>query len=150
MVIHSFQEKEPSLYKSPSLSSSPLLHQPKPSPISVLFSSLLMEVVVDFEDYFPSMVESMGAEGFIMELCNGFRLLMDVERGLITFESLKRNSVVLGLNDLRDDEIVGMLSEGDLDGDGALNQVEFCILMFRLSPGLMYNNASKHWVDEYI
>ncbi|XVE50434.1 hypothetical protein DITRI_Ditri01bG0162100 [Diplodiscus trichospermus] len=107
-----------------------------------------LDIAVDFEDYFPSMMERLGAEGFIVELCNGFRLLMDGERGLITFESLKRNSILLGLNDMRDDEIVCMLSEGDLDGDGALNQVEFCILMFRLSPGLM-DNGSKQWVDEY-
>lgn len=30
-----------------------------------------------------------------------------------------------------------MIKEGDLDGDGALNQLEFCILMFRLSTELM-------------
>ncbi|GMJ15928.1 Ca2+-dependent modulator of ICR1 [Hibiscus trionum] len=105
---------------------------------------MVVDIAVDFEDYFPSMVRRLGAQGFIMELCNGFRLLMDVERGLITFESLKKNSMLLGLNDMRDDEIVCMLSEGDLDGDGALNQVEFCILMFRLSPGLMDNNGSNN------
>ncbi|PON86668.1 Parvalbumin [Trema orientale] len=98
--------------------------------------------LVDFEDYFPSMIGRLGAEGFIWELCNGFRLLMDAEKGLITFESLKRNSVLLGLHDLRDDDLVCMLMEGDLDGDGALSQMEFCILMFRLSPGLMDNNGS--------
>ena len=38
---------------------------------------------------------------------------------------------------MRDDELLCMLMEGDLDGDGALNQMEFCILMFRLSPCLM-------------
>ncbi|XVF70429.1 hypothetical protein PTKIN_Ptkin11bG0160900 [Pterospermum kingtungense] len=108
-----------------------------------------IDIAVDFEDYFPSMMERLGAEGFIGELCNGFRLLMDGERGLITFESLKRNSILLGLNDMRDDEIICMLSEGDLDGDGALNQVEFCILMFRLSPGLVVENGSKQWVEEY-
>ncbi|OMO80463.1 hypothetical protein CCACVL1_12945 [Corchorus capsularis] len=107
-----------------------------------------LDIAVDFEDYFPSMVERLGAEGFIGELCNGFRLLMDGERGLITFESLKRNSIMLGLNDMKDDEIVCMLSEGDLDGDGALNQFEFCILMFRLSPGLM-DYGSRQWVEEY-
>ncbi|KAK6946799.1 EF-hand domain [Dillenia turbinata] len=92
---------------------------------------------LDFEDYFPSMVERLGAEGFLMELCNGFHLLMDVEKGLITFESLKRNTLLLGLQEMRDDEIVCMLREGDLDGDGALSQMEFCVLMFRLSPGLL-------------
>ena len=107
-----------------------------------------LDIAVDFQDYLPSMMERLGDEGFIGELCNGFRLLMDGERGLITFESLKRNCILLGLSDMRDDEIVCMLSEGDLDGDGALNQVEFCILMLRLSPGLM-DNGSKQCVEEY-
>ncbi|KAK3424255.1 calcium-binding protein KRP1-like [Eucalyptus grandis] len=100
---------------------------------------------VDFEDYFPSMIVRLGAEGFIGELCNGFQLLMDCEKGLITFESLKRNSFLLGLQDMGDEEFVCMLREGDLDGDGNLNQLEFCILMFRLSPGLM--DGSKQWVQ---
>ncbi|KAF1885187.1 hypothetical protein Lal_00029076 [Lupinus albus] len=89
-----------------------------------------------FEDCFPSMIARLGAEGFVGELCNGFRLLMDVNKGLITFESLKINSLMLGL-EMRDDELLCMLMEGDLDGDGALSQMEFCILMFRLSPTLM-------------
>ncbi|KAH7546532.1 calcium-binding protein KRP1 [Ziziphus jujuba] len=105
---------------------------------------------VDFEDYFPSMIARLGTEGFIWELCNGFRLLMDVEKGLITFESLKRNSVLLGLHDMRDDELLCMLMEGDLDGDGALSQTEFCILMFRLSPGLVDAgpNINKQWMED--
>ncbi|KAK7342636.1 hypothetical protein VNO80_25592 [Phaseolus coccineus] len=89
-----------------------------------------------FEDCFPSMIARLGAEGFIGELCDGFRLLMDVNMGLITFESLKVSTYLLGL-EVRDDELLCMLMEGDLDGDGALNQMEFCILMFRLSPCLM-------------
>ncbi|XP_075481330.1 calcium-binding protein PBP1-like [Primulina tabacum] len=93
--------------------------------------------VVVFEDFFPSMVEKLGAEGFVNELCNGFRLLMDSEKGVITFESLKRNSSVLGLQSMSDEEVRSMLREGDLDGDGNLNQMEFCVLMFRLSPHLM-------------
>lgn len=97
----------------------------------------LIDHAVDFQDYLPSMKQTLGAEGFLVELCNGFRLLMDVDKGLITFESLKRNILVLGLEDIRDDELVSMLIEGDLDGDGAINQMEFCILMLRLSPGLM-------------
>ncbi|GMH05679.1 hypothetical protein Nepgr_007519 [Nepenthes gracilis] len=82
------------------------------------------------------MVAMLGAEGFIREICNGFFLLMDIEKGLITFESLKRNAALLGL-DLRDDELVCMLREADLDGDGALNELEFCILMFRLSAACL-------------
>ncbi|KAF5205035.1 Calcium-binding protein pbp1 [Thalictrum thalictroides] len=93
--------------------------------------------VVMFQDFFPSMKEKLGAEGFIRELCNGFRLLVDGDKNVITFESLKRNSSILGLEDLRDDELICMLREGDLDGDGALTQMEFCVLMLRLSPGLI-------------
>lgn len=92
---------------------------------------------VEFEDFFPSMVEKLGAEGFLDELCNGFRLLMDQEKGVITLDSLKKNSVLLGLHDMNDEELTCMLDEGDLDGDGNLNEMEFCVLMFRLSPELM-------------
>ncbi|XP_057512444.1 calcium-binding protein PBP1-like [Actinidia eriantha] len=104
---------------------------------------------VVFEDFFPSMVEKLGAEGFMDELCNGFRLLVDEDKGVITFESLKRNSAtVLGLQDMSDDELKCMLREADLDGDGSLNQTEFCVLMFRLSPDLM--KGSRRWLEEVV
>ncbi|KAK9055907.1 hypothetical protein SSX86_026994 [Deinandra increscens subsp. villosa] len=90
-----------------------------------------------FEDFLPVMAEKLGGDGLIEELCNGFRLLMDADKGVITFDSLKKNSSILGLGDLSDEDIVSMLREGDIDGDGGLNQMEFCVLMFRLSPDLM-------------
>ncbi|KAF5948751.1 hypothetical protein HYC85_014708 [Camellia sinensis] len=90
-----------------------------------------------FEDLLPIMADKLGGEGLIEELCNGFRLLMDGDKGIITLDSLKRNAALLGLQELRDDDLRGMLREGDFDGDGALNQMEFCVLMFRLSPELM-------------
>ncbi|GAA0149710.1 hypothetical protein LIER_36980 [Lithospermum erythrorhizon] len=99
-----------------------------------------------FEDNFPAMIQRLGSEGFMRELCNEFCLLMDVAKGLITFESLRKNTLLLGIKDLKDDEIVCMLAVGDLDGDGALNQMEFCILMFRLSPTLM--DGSNRWIQE--
>lgn len=101
---------------------------------------------VDFEDLLPEMADKLGGEGLIRELCNGFQLLMDKDRGVITLESLRRNSAVLGLQNLREDELVSMLKEGDLDGDGALNQMEFCVLMFRLSPELM--EESWVWLEQ--
>ncbi|XP_055823505.1 calcium-binding protein PBP1-like [Solanum dulcamara] len=91
----------------------------------------------DFQDMLPMMANKLGGDGLIRELCNGFRLLMDRDRGVVTFESLKKNSALLGLQNLRDDELMSMLREGDLNGDGALDQMEFCVLMFRLSPELM-------------
>lgn len=91
----------------------------------------------EFEDYFPIMAEKLGGDGLIEELCNGFELLMDVDKGVITLDSLKRNAGLLGLQDLTDEDLQSMLKQGDFDGDGALNQMEFCVLMFTLSPDLM-------------
>lgn len=94
-----------------------------------------------FEDFFPAMVENLGAEGFMKELCKGFRLLLDEEKGAITFDSLKSKSAMLGLEDMNDEEIMCMLREGDLNGDGLLDEMEFCTLMFRLSPALMQSST---------
>lgn len=83
------------------------------------------------------MALKLGGDALIGELCNGFRLLMEGDKGVITFDSLKKNAAVLGLQELTDGDLRSMLREGDFDGDGALNQMEFCVLMFRLSPELM-------------
>ncbi|CAI0406929.1 unnamed protein product [Linum tenue] len=87
------------------------------------------------------MVERLGAEGFMDELHNGFRLLMDPEKEMITAESLKRNAAaalgLMGETTITDEEARCMVREGDLDGDGGLSQLEFFSLMFRLSPDLM-------------
>lgn len=99
-----------------------------------------------FEDLLPVMADKLGGEGLIRELCNGFQLLMDKDKEVITLESLRKNSRLLGLQELKEDELVSMVKEGDLDGDGALNQMEFCVLMFRLSPELM--EESQFWLEE--
>ncbi|KAJ9568040.1 hypothetical protein OSB04_004006 [Centaurea solstitialis] len=100
----------------------------------------------EFHDFLPLMADKLGGERLIEELCNGFRLLMDPIEGVISFDSLKKNAVVLGLEDLSNGDLVSMLKEGDLDGDGVLNQMEFCVLMFRLSPNLM--EGSKFLLEE--
>ncbi|GMI85301.1 pinoid-binding protein 1 [Hibiscus trionum] len=99
-----------------------------------------------FEDLLPLMVDKLGGEGLMGELCKGFNLLKDREKGVITFDSLKKNSALLGLHDLGDDDLRLMVKEGDFDGDGALNQMEFCVLMFRLSPELM--EASRFLLEQ--
>ncbi|KAJ0790369.1 putative calcium-binding protein KIC/PBP1/KRP1 [Helianthus annuus] len=90
-----------------------------------------------FQDLLPLMADKLGGERLMGELCNGFQLLMDPVKRVITFDSLKKNAVVLGLADMTDDDLMSILKEGDLDGDGVLSQMEFCVLMFRLSPELM-------------
>jgi len=88
----------------------------------------------------------LGEHDFMAELCKGFRLLADPRLGLITLESLKRNSALLGLDSLTDSELRSMMEEGDLDADGALNEHEFCVLMIRLSPSFM-DEADK-WLNK--
>ncbi|KMZ58604.1 Calcium-binding EF-hand family protein [Zostera marina] len=105
-------------------------------------------VAMEFEDFLPVMAEKLGGDGLIEELCNGFRLVMDQEREVITFDSLKVNSKLLGLADMEDEELMEMMREGDLDGDGVLTQDEFCILMFRISPEIM--DESWRLLDEAI
>ncbi|KAL3612554.1 hypothetical protein D5086_003574 [Populus alba] len=58
----------------------------------------------NFQDFLPLMANKLGGDGLIGELCNGFNLLMDGEKGVITFDSLKKNSALLGLQDLSDDD----------------------------------------------
>lgn len=101
---------------------------------------------LEFCDHLPMIEEKLGGDGLIQELCKGFEMLMDSDKGVITFDSLKKNSLLLGLRDLSDDDLLSMLREGDRDGDGALNQMEFCVLMFRLSPDLMKH--SEFLLDE--
>ncbi|XVE73670.1 hypothetical protein DITRI_Ditri11bG0137500 [Diplodiscus trichospermus] len=101
-----------------------------------------------YEDLLPVMAEKLDVEAFVSELCGGFRLLADQERGLITPESLRKNSALLGMEGMSKEEAKGMVSEGDLDGDGALNQTEFCILMVRLSPGMMED--AETWLQKAI
>ncbi|XP_057450968.1 calcium-binding protein PBP1-like [Lotus japonicus] len=101
-----------------------------------------------FQDHLPLMANKLGGDGLIDELCNGFNLLMDAEKGVITFDSLKRNAHFLGLQDLSDEDLRSMIVEGDFDRDGALSQMEFCVLMFRLSPELM--ERSQMWLEQVL
>ncbi|WOL20192.1 hypothetical protein Cni_G28995 [Canna indica] len=71
------------------------------------------------------------------------RIVCVMQRGLITRDSLKRNTAALGLQGLGDDDLLGMLREGDLNGDGALDQMEFCVLMVRLNLELMEKSNDR-------
>ena len=124
-----------------------LINQTTPR-IKIMLEMEVEGEVMQFEDYFPSMMEGLGADAFMEELFQGFNQLMDEEKGLITFESLRRSTLQLGLQEIGDEELMWMLSEGDLDGDGALDQTEFCMLMLGLSPGLNGGTEQFHRPEE--
>lgn len=73
----------------------------------------------EYQDLLPVMAEKLDVESFVSELCGGFRLLADPGRGLITPESLKKNSAYLGMEGMSKEDAEAMVGEGDLDGDGA-------------------------------
>lgn len=102
----------------------------------------------EYEDLLPVMAEKLDVESFVSELCGGFRLLADRDSGLITPGSLRQNSALLGMgmDGMTKEDAEAMVREGDLDGDGALNETEFCILMVRLSPGMMQD--AEAWLQK--
>ncbi|XP_010267493.1 PREDICTED: calcium-binding protein KIC [Nelumbo nucifera] len=100
----------------------------------------------EYQDLLPIMAEKLDVDSFVAELCAGFRLLADPATGLITSESLQRNSALLGMEGMTLKDSEAMVKEGDLDGDGALNETEFCILMVRLSPGMMQD--AETWLQK--
>ncbi|KAI5564811.1 hypothetical protein BDE02_14G084000 [Populus trichocarpa] len=100
----------------------------------------------EYQDLLPVMAEKLDVKAFVSELCGGFRLLADPEKGLITSESLRRNSALLGMEGMSKEDAEAMVREGDLDGDGALNETEFCVLMVRLSPEMMQD--AETWLQK--
>ncbi|RLN08339.1 calcium-binding protein KIC-like [Panicum miliaceum] len=102
-----------------------------------------------YEDLLPVMGERLGAAGLLSELRAGFRLLADPARGAITAESLRRGAAAaLGVAGMTPAEAAAMVREGDADGDGELSEAEFCVLMVRLSPGIMAD--AEAWLEEAI
>uniref|UniRef100_A0A0C9S7T2 TSA: Wollemia nobilis Ref_Wollemi_Transcript_7699_723 transcribed RNA sequence n=1 Tax=Wollemia nobilis TaxID=56998 RepID=A0A0C9S7T2_9CONI len=104
-----------------------------------------VEDITGFEDYLPLMAENLGEEEFMEEICNGFRLLADAEKGVITVQSLQRNASLLGIEAMSEDELRAMIEAGDIDGNGVVDQQEFCILMVRISPSLM--GEAQKWLE---
>jgi len=104
------------------------------------------DVSLEYEDLLTVMAEKLDVETFVAELCGGFRLLADPKKGLITSESLRKNSGLLGMEGMSKEDAEAMVREGDLDGDGTLNEMEFCILMVRLSPQMMED--AEEWLQK--
>ncbi|MED6175084.1 hypothetical protein PIB30_075138 [Stylosanthes scabra] len=99
-------------------------------------------------DLLPVMAEKLDVETFVSELCGGFKLLANPQMGLITPESLRRNSKLLDMEGMSKEDANAIVRHGDLNGDGKLNETEFCILMVRLSPEMMQD--AEAWLYKAI
>jgi hypothetical protein len=55
---------------------------------------------------------------------------------------------MLGMDGMSQEDAEAMVKQGDLDGDGKLNETEFCILMVRLSPEMMQD--AETWLEKAI
>ena len=55
---------------------------------------------------------------------------------------------MLGVDGMTAEEAEAMVVEGDHDGDGVLSEREFCVLMVRLSPGIMAD--AEGWLEDSI
>ncbi|PHT40944.1 Calcium-binding protein KIC [Capsicum baccatum] len=104
------------------------------------------EATSEYQDLLPVMAEKLGVDTFVKELCGGFQLLADPTIQLITPSSLRKNSALLGMEGMSREDAEAMVREGDLDGDGALDENEFCILMVRLSPEMMQD--AETWLEK--
>ncbi|KAJ8556249.1 hypothetical protein K7X08_023007 [Anisodus acutangulus] len=104
------------------------------------------EAATEYQDLLPVMAEKLDVDTFVAELCGGFKLLADPKNGLITSASLQKSSGLLGMKGMSREDAEAMVKEGDLDGDGALDETEFCILMVRLSPEMMQD--AEVWLDK--
>ncbi|KAL9234568.1 hypothetical protein vseg_009426 [Gypsophila vaccaria] len=104
------------------------------------------KVIIEYKDLLPLMAEKLDEETFMAELCGGFRVLADSKTGLITPESLRKSSSLLGMEAMSRKEAEAMVREGDLNGDGVLDETEFCVLMVRLSPGMMED--AETWLEK--
>ncbi|KAL5079113.1 hypothetical protein RYX36_007534 [Vicia faba] len=70
------------------------------------------------------------------------------EISLITSESLRKNSAMLGMEGMSKEDAESMVQQGDLDGDINLNESGFCILMVRLSPEMLQD--AETWLEKAI
>ncbi|KQJ93012.1 calcium-binding protein KIC [Brachypodium distachyon] len=103
----------------------------------------------EYEDLLPALAGRLGSAGLLAELRAGFRLLADPALGAITAGSLRTGAErALGVAGMTAEEAAAMVREGDLDGDGALGEREFCVLMVRLSPGIMAD--AEAWLRDAI
>ncbi|KAL7752820.1 hypothetical protein RI367_001823 [Sorochytrium milnesiophthora] len=83
---------------------------------------------IDFGEFLELMTGKMAERDSREEILKAFKLFDDDNTGKISFKNLKRVAKELGEN-LTDEELQEMIDEADRDGDGEINEDEFCRIM---------------------
>eukprot|EP01070_Trichotokara_eunicae_P005105 Trichotokara_eunicae@DN4340_c0_g1_i1.p1 len=83
---------------------------------------------ISFASFQEVMTEKMADRDPQEEMLKAFRLFDDDDTGKITLKNLRRVAKEIGA-DVTEEEMQEMIDEADRDGDGAINEDEFCRIM---------------------
>eukprot|EP00743_Colponemidia_sp_Colp-15_P000950 GILK01001049.1.p1 GENE.GILK01001049.1~~GILK01001049.1.p1 ORF type:complete len:186 (+),score=51.18 GILK01001049.1:49-558(+) len=83
---------------------------------------------IDFNEFLEIMTAKMSERDSKEEILKAFRLFDSEDCGKITLKDLQRVARELGEN-MTDEELREMITEADLDQDGAVNEEEFLNIM---------------------
>ncbi|VEU23869.1 DEKNAAC104880 [Brettanomyces naardenensis] len=79
---------------------------------------------ISYDDFYRFVANKIVERDPVEEIKRAFKLFDDDGTGKISLKNLRRVAKELGEN-LTDDELMAMIDEFDLDGDGEINEEEF-------------------------
>lgn len=87
---------------------------------------------IDFSEFLEMMTTKMSERDSKEEIIKAFRLFDDDETGKISLKNLRRVAKEIG-EAMTEQELMEMIEEADLDGDGEIDQEEFLRIMKKTS-----------------
>ncbi|GAB5031644.1 caltractin [Nannochloropsis oceanica] len=87
---------------------------------------------ISYKHFVEIMAVKLGEKDGREEMAKAFRLFDAGEKGVISFQDLKRVARELG-ESMTDEELQEMIDEADRDGDGLINEEEFMRIMKKSS-----------------
>ena len=83
---------------------------------------------IEFDEFRDIMREKLGERDPDAEMHKAFQVFDEDNSGAITVRKLRRIAKELG-EDVHDDELMAMIEEFDVDGDGVIDKKEFLAIM---------------------
>src|SRR5699024_5216328 len=106
--------------------------EPKKEEIKRITQEYDKDGFIHSQDFITLMAKRLTEKNVNEEIMKEFELFDNGHTGKITFEDLTRDSNELG-EKIRDEELMEMIEEDDLDGDKAVNCQEFLRIMKKTS-----------------